>query len=88
MAAKGTTNLAHTGFLLQLVHEVKAPVGLLMVSMVKVGRLGKNPPNNRHSEEYSQKVGKQKEKEKRSYSKSRVSGHNRGGGDVIRIESL
>ena len=45
LAANGTTKIAHTGFLLLLVHEVKALVGFLMVGMVKLGRIGKKPPD-------------------------------------------
>lgn len=41
MAAEGTTTIAHTGFLLKLVYEVKALLGLLMVKIVKVERLQK-----------------------------------------------
>lgn len=41
LAAEGTTRIARTGFLLQLVHELEALVGLLMVKMVRVESLEK-----------------------------------------------
>ena len=37
----GTTTTAHTGYLLQLVHEIEALVGLLIVKVVDVERLKK-----------------------------------------------
>lgn len=38
-AAEGITNIAHTSFLSQLVHEVEALVDLSTVKVVKVGRI-------------------------------------------------
>ena len=78
LAAEGTANKAHTGFLLQLVHEVD-PRGFISGNDGTSGKSRKRQLDKRQFEEYSQKVGKEKPEGQRQedmYKKTRL-GHSK-----------
>ena len=52
LADEGNTNIAHTDFLLQLLHEAESLIILSMVKMVQVERLEKENQITEKLEEY------------------------------------